>query len=91
MHACMCMCVFAPKAINNWWHDINPIWLVKRIQQPLYGNCSQLSVSIVGMAFESKCIIEKTNLTSSSYTSKELNNTAILSFQNIVLSLYITM
>ena len=33
---CVCVCVSAPEAINNWWHDMDPIWLVKQVLQLLY-------------------------------------------------------
>ena len=39
-----CMCVYAPEAINNYKHDINPIWLVKQILKPLYGSYSRLLI-----------------------------------------------
>ena len=37
---CMCVCVSAPEAINNQWCDIDLIWLVKKVPQLLYGDCS---------------------------------------------------
>ena len=38
----MHVCVFVPttKAINNWWHDIDSIWLVKQVLQLLYCSCA---------------------------------------------------
>ena len=37
---CVCVCVFVCvptlKAINNWWHDMDPIQLVKQVVQLLY-------------------------------------------------------
>ena len=41
---CACVrargCVSAPEAINNQWHDMDLIRLVKQVVQLLYGNCS---------------------------------------------------
>ena len=35
MHVCVGVCVSAPKAINNYWHDVawyeETIWLVKQV------------------------------------------------------------
>ena len=41
---CVCKCASIPKAINNWWRDVaryEPICLVLKVLQLLYGNCSQ--------------------------------------------------
>ena len=41
MRVRVCACVTAPEAINNQWHDMNLIRLVKQVVQLLYGNCSR--------------------------------------------------
>ena len=38
MRACVYVCVSVPKAINNQWHDMDLIRLVKLVLQLLYGN-----------------------------------------------------
>ena len=37
----VCVCVFAPEAINDYWRDMDLIQLVKQVLQLLYGNCSR--------------------------------------------------
>ena len=32
---CMCVCVSAPKVINNLWHDMDSIQLVKQVMWQL--------------------------------------------------------
>ena len=40
LSVCVRVCVSVPEAINNYWHDIDLIWLVKQATQLLYGYCS---------------------------------------------------
>ena len=41
MLVCVFVCVSAPEAINNLWHDMDPMKLVKQVLLLLYGNCSR--------------------------------------------------
>ena len=41
VRVCLCVCVSAPEAINNYWRDTNLIRLVKQVLQLLYGNYSR--------------------------------------------------
>ena len=27
----VCVCVSSPVALNNYWHDVDPVWLVKQV------------------------------------------------------------
>ena len=31
---------FVYALINNWWHDMDLMWLVKQVLKLLYGSCS---------------------------------------------------
>ena len=37
MCGCVCVCVYAPEAMNNKWRDIDLSWLVKQVLVLLMG------------------------------------------------------
>ena len=39
------MCVFTSDVINNWWHGINPILLIKQVLHLLYGSYAMSTFS----------------------------------------------
>ena len=43
------VCVSAPEAINNYWHDMNLIRLVKQVLQLSYGNYTE-PLPLMGVA-----------------------------------------
>ena len=72
---CVCVCMYVrvwfvcpPEAINNWWHDMDPTWLVKQFLQ-------LLNTTLVS-------IISRRSLTMKSLHRNQLNKSKIVLYES---------